>query len=205
MRKIILYILLALQNALLRSLRRKFQPHFHEDFDGERVFMVSQLPGDDDTWKGERRKNVDLGNTFSWKRFFRIPLDEKPETLNDIETFLKCCTYLSDQETRGCADYWEPPDVFEQRKTGDCEDHAIWAWRQLHDMGFRSRLVIGACKTGHAWVHIFVNGRVYLLEATQKQSGFPNPKRYKAQWSVERLKNKNFGFYYHSHETDRGA
>lgn len=159
--------------------------------------MISQLEGDDETWKGERRKHVDLGNTFSWKRFFRKPLTETPKTLSDIEAFLTSCTYLSDEETRGCADYWEPPDIFEERKTGDCEDHAIWAWRQLHDMGIRSRLVLGLCKTGHAWVHIFVNGRVYLLEATQKKQGFPNPKFYKARWSIERLRNKNFGFYYH--------
>ncbi len=174
-------------------------PHFNEDFKCERVFMIVQLDGGPEEWHGKRKKGkIDLGNTFSWSRFFKKPLVTNPESLADIQKFLLRCQYLSDRETRGCDDYWEPPDIFEERKTGDCEDHAIWAWRHLHEMGYKTRLVLGDCKGGHAWVHIFVNDRAYLLEATQKNTGFPVAKSYLAYWSVERLTNKKFAVYEHT-------
>lgn len=174
-------------------------PNFSEDFEGGRVFMLSKLPGGEEEWEGTRREKTKLGNTFSWKRYFSKPLTTKPETLADIQGFLSGCTYLSDRVTRNCSDYWEPPDVFEKRKTGDCEDHAIWAWRQLHDMGYRSRLVLGDCGEGHAWVHVYVNGRVYLLEATQKHKWLPGAKSYDAHWSVERRENGRFAIYQHNY------
>ena len=174
-------------------------PNFQEDFNCEKVFMIAKLPGDEKDWHGKRIKyKIDLGNTFSWERFFRKPLTTNPSNLSEIESFLHTCTYLSDMETRGCQDYWEPPDIFEERKTGDCEDHAIWAWRHLHQMGYKTRLVLGNYKSGHAWVQIYVNGRVYLLEATQKITMLNSTKRYTAYWSVQRMSNKRFSFYEHS-------
>ncbi len=174
-------------------------PDFQEDFNCEKVFMITKLPGDEEDWHGTRMKGkVNLGNTFSWERFFRKPLVTSPSNLFEIESFLHSCKYLSDLETRGCDDYWEPPDIFEERKTGDCEDHAIWAWRHLHQMGFKTRLVLGGHKGGHAWVHIYVNGRVYLLEATQKITILVSAKRYTAYWSVQRMSNKKFSIYEHS-------
>lgn len=92
----------------------------------------------------------------------------------EIEAFLGKCQYLSDRKTRSQLVFWEPPDEFEKRRTGDCEDHAIWAWRQLDDLGYKTRFVLGRYNRWHAWVHIFINGRVYLLEATQKHKWFPN-------------------------------
>ncbi len=161
--------------------------------------MIKQLPETSEDWSGTRDRHAKLGNTFPWKRYFNRPLITKPKSLAEIQNFLFSCQYLSDTITRDCDDYWEPPDVFEKRETGDCEDHAIWAWRHLHDMGYKTRLVIGIQKkVGHAWVHIFVNERVYLLEATQKHKWLPVTKTYNARWSVERLKNKKFAIYYHS-------
>jgi len=179
-------------------LYRKWLPHFAQDFKGKRVFMINELPGGEDQWIGQRRRKTQLGNTHPWNRYFNRPLSTSPKTLADIEAFLHQCKYLSDQKTRSQADFWEPPDEFEIRRTGDCEDHAIWAWRHLHDLGYKARLVLGKYTRGHAWVHIFINGRVYLLEATQKNRWFPDIKAYDAWWSVERIENKKFEFFLHS-------
>lgn len=174
------------------------QPHFYEDFQCDPVMMAIQLSGTSEDWHGRRDKGKkDLGNTFSWERFFKKPLVTSPGNLAEIDSFLKGCRYMSDQETRGCEDFWEPPDIFEERRTGDCEDHAIWAWRQLHTLGYKSRLVIGDCRGGHAWVHVFVNDRVYLLETTHKTGGLPVAKQYKPFWSVQRMSNKKFAIYSH--------
>jgi hypothetical protein len=48
---------------------------------------------------------------------------------------------VSDQELLGKLDYWQPPEDFEKRKKGDCEDFALWTWRQLLDMGYGAPLV----------------------------------------------------------------
>ena len=116
----------------------------------------------------------------------------------EIEIFLVGCRYLSDRKTRSQKDFWEPPDIFEKRRAGDCEDHAIWAWRQLHELGYKTRFVIGTCNGGgHAWVHIFANGRAYLMEPTQKFKWFPNAKAFEARWSVERYEKKKFAYFDH--------
>lgn len=174
-------------------------PHFADDFDGKRVFMISELPGGESVWEGTRRRRADLGNTHPWNRYFNKPLRTKPQTLADIEAFLQKCLYVSDRKTRSQDDFWEPPDIFEKRKTGDCEDHAIWAWRHLHDLGIRSRLALG---DDHAWVHIFRNGRAYLLEATQKYNWFPNRKSYDTHWSIECIGKKKFAFFLHGENSD---
>ncbi len=172
--------------------------HFKQDFDGPPVFMITELTGGEDAWLGKKQRHANLGNTHPWNRYFNRLLDTKPDTLADIERFLKGCKYRSDQETRSQEDFWEPPDQFEKRRSGDCEDHAIWAWRQLYDLGFRSRLVLGTCfDRGHAWVHLFVNGRCYLLEATQKHAMLPRGDHYKANWSVENVGKKKFEFFAH--------
>jgi len=177
---------------------KKVLPKFAEDFPGNRVFMISELPGGEDQWIGIRRRKADLGNTHPWNRYFNKPLNTHPKTLAEIETFLLSCKYLSDRKTRSQSDFWEPPDIFEQRKTGDCEDHAIWAWRHLDNLGYKARLVLGKCKKWHAWVHILVNGRAYLLEATQKHKWFPFTESYDAHWSVERVGKKKFAFFLHA-------
>jgi len=171
---------------------------FAEDFPGKRVFIISELPGGEEQWVGIHRRNANLGNTHPWNRYFNKPLNTHPKTLADIEAFLISCKYRSDRITRSQSDFWEPPDIFEKRKTGDCEDHAIWVWRHLDDLGYKARLVLGKCKRWHAWVHIFTNGRAYLLEATQKHNWFPSTGSYDAHWSVECTGKKKFAFFLHT-------
>ena len=201
-KKSILPFLIRILRILLKPffiiLYKRYLPHFSEDFKGKRTYFLAELRGGQELWLGTRRRKAKLGNTHPWNRYFNRKLVTCPQTLAEIEKFLVGCKYLSDRITRSQKDFWEPPDIFEKRKTGDCEDHAIWAWRHLYDLGYKVRLVLGQCRGGgHAWVHVFRNGRTYLLEATQKCHWFPNANEYEAHWSVERRKGKKFEFYDH--------
>ena len=196
--KILIAILRFFLKPIFMIIYHKKLPNFSEDFDGKRAFLISELKGGEEFWTGTRRRKAKLGNTHPWNRYFNKSLSTRPQTLADIETFLLKCKYLSDRKTRSQKDFWEPPDIFEKRKTGDCEDHAIWAWRHLHDLGYKTRLVLGTCNGGgHAWVLIFRNGRAYLLEAAQKHKWFPSVKAYEAHWSVEKQEKKKYAFFEH--------
>jgi hypothetical protein len=75
----------------------------------------------------------------------------------------------------GRSDYWQHPTGFETLRRGDCEDHALWAWRKLIELGHKTELVIGrsrlddvADESPHAWVIYAENGNRFLFEATEK-------------------------------------
>jgi hypothetical protein len=96
------------------------------------------------------------------------PLPTKCKDLEEVRRFLIMCRYVSDQAQFGQRDYWMPPQEFEQRKKGDCDDFALWTWRQLLAMGYDARFVVGESGrygSGHAWVTYTENRRTYLVEA----------------------------------------
>ena len=173
---------------------RSRAPNFRVDFGGRAPAMVAELPGPAALYEGEKVRRADLGNTHPWNRYFNHPLGYTARSIQEIAAFLRKCEYRHDRETRSHRDFWEPPDEFETRRRGDCEDHAIWAWRQLSDNGHRSRLVLGA---RHAWVYVFANDRCYLLEATLKRGRLWSLRRYQPEWSVERLEDRKFACYAH--------
>ena len=165
LRRIIRFFLI----PIVRIVYSRRLPNFFSDFQGKRAFLICELSGGEEHWKGIRRRRAHLGNTHPWNRYFNRPLATHLKTLAEIEAFVLGCRYLSDRKTRSSKDFWEPPDIFERRRTGDCEDHAIWAWRQLYELGYKTRLVLGKCHNkGHAWVLVFTNGRAYLMEPTFK-------------------------------------
>jgi len=105
--------------------------------------------------------------TFPMGRYVSQPLTVQCNSVKDIRSFLSTCEYVSDKELFGKQDYWQPPDQFEKNKKGDCEDFALWTWRQLLNLGYDARFVGGACGRyggGHAWVEYFENGKCYLVE-----------------------------------------
>ena len=106
--------------------------------------------------------------TFPMGRYVSRPLTVHCHTIREVRTFLASCKYVSDKELFGQREYWQPPDDFEKRKKGDCEDFAFWTWRQLLDMGYDARFVGGRCGRygeGHAWVEYFQDGKCYLVES----------------------------------------
>jgi hypothetical protein len=113
----------------------------------------------------ERRRG--FHPSFPIGRYIRQPLTVECKTIAAVRAFLAGCRYVSDKEQFGKNDYWQPPDEFEKRRQGDCEDFALWTWRQLLNLGYDARFVAGSCGrygTGHAWVEYFEDGKCYLLE-----------------------------------------
>lgn len=117
--------------------------------------------------------------TFPMGRYVSHPLTIKCNTMGDIRAFLMDCKYASDQELFGKRDYWQPPEEFEKRKMGDCEDFALWTWRQLLKMGYDARFIGGSCGrfgAGHAWVEYFQDGKCFLLEPQCCRLGYTIPR-----------------------------
>jgi len=92
-------------------------------------------------------------------------------SLEDMEDWLLKCSYLSDDKLFRNADFWQHPAMFEKVRKGDCEDHAIWAWRRLRDLGIPARLftgrVVSLVNGGagfHAWVVYEHEGKSVLFE-----------------------------------------
>jgi hypothetical protein len=113
----------------------------------------------------ERRRG--FHPSFPIGRYVSQPLTVQCKTIAGVRSFLAGCLYVSDKELFGKKDYWQPPDEFEKRRKGDCEDFALWTWRQLLSLGYDARFVVGTCgwyRAGHAWVEYFEDGKCYLLE-----------------------------------------
>jgi hypothetical protein len=73
----------------------------------------------------------------------------------------------------------------------DCEDFALWTWRQLMQLGYSSRFVCGyggRYGAGHAWVTCERDGRTFIIEALAASAGQTFPRlatlRYKPSFSV---------------------
>jgi hypothetical protein len=112
---------------------------------------------------------------FSW--YLQRPSTIPVQNLTDIANWLIGCRYAYDMDQFGRADYWLHPSEFEERRQGDCEDHALWAWRKLIELGYPTEFVVGEAKWSaekppepHAWVTYQADGVTWLLEATSKQN-----------------------------------
>jgi hypothetical protein len=105
--------------------------------------------------------------TFPMGRYVSQPLTVKCSSMEDVRRFLNGCKRVSDKEQFGKDDYWQPPEDFEKTKRGDCDDFALWTWRQLLFMGYDARFIggrSGRYGQGHAWVEYFQGGCCFLLE-----------------------------------------
>jgi hypothetical protein len=83
-----------------------------------------------------------------------------------------------DDELFNETDFWQHPRTFEHLRKGDCEDHALWAWRKLIELGYPAEFFVGQWSAGgddphgcHAWVVFERDGERYLLEAVDKDRG----------------------------------
>ncbi|MFL5385753.1 MAG: hypothetical protein ACJ8GN_24830 [Longimicrobiaceae bacterium] len=95
-------------------------------------------------------------------------------SFDEVCSFLLGCTYAHDEDLFQVPDFWQHPVTFEQLRKGDCEDHALWAWRKLRELGCRAHLVTGSSvrhdpdRGTHAWVIFHGDGGLYLFETTAK-------------------------------------
>jgi len=124
-------------------------------------------------------------------RYVSQSLKVKCKTLRDLQQFLAGCEYVSDKDLFDKDDYWQPPEEFERRRKGDCEDFALWTWRQMLQMGYDARFIGGSCGRygeGHAWVEYFQDGKCFLVEPLFRKIGDRMPRlntlRYAPKLSV---------------------
>ena len=129
--------------------------------------------------------------TFPMGRYVSQPLTIECNTMREVREFLAGCEYVSDKELFGKDEYWQPPEEFEKRRAGDCEDFALWTWRQLLSMGYDARFIGGSCGrygTGHGWVEYFQDGKCFLVESLRAKIGDTMPRlstlRYEPKISV---------------------
>lgn len=93
-------------------------------------------------------------------------------SIDDIVAWLQTCEYVSDLEQFHERDVWQHPGAFEERRRGDCEDFALWAWRKLAEIGVDAELCVGRviCSDRpevdrqHAWVVYRDSGTAFLFE-----------------------------------------
>lgn len=141
-------------------------------------------------------------STYPMGRYLSKPLTVNCRNIEDMRQFLLKCSYISDQEQFNKEDYWMPPEEFEKRLQGDCDDFSIWAWRQLIEMGYTTRFVIGRSgKYGecHAWVTYQSSSKYFLLEPLLhviKKMPKLSTVRYKPKFSCEWDGNK-ISYYVH--------
>jgi Bacterial transglutaminase-like cysteine proteinase BTLCP len=144
--------------------------------------------------------------TFPMGRYLSQPLTVQCGTLDEIRKFLCSCRAISDKELFDKEDYWQPPEEFERRKAGDCEDFSLWTWRELLMLGYDTRVVFGRSGRygiGHAWVMYFENGKCFLCEPQAARLGPRLPRlttlqyepRFSVSWDGKTLK-------YYAHKKD---
>ena len=105
---------------------------------------------------------------FSW--YFEGQSHVAISSIDDICHWLRECEYIHDRVLFLKEDFWQHPITFEQLRKGDCEDHALWAWRKLKELGIPAEFIVGHANPAgyHAWVVFELRGQQYLLETTQK-------------------------------------
>lgn len=106
--------------------------------------------------------------SYPMERYVTKPLVYQCSTVKEIREFLRNCKYVSDKEQFNKEEFWLPPDEFEKLKKGDCDEFALWTWRQFIGMGYKTRFVIGRTRklgNGHAWVTVEKDGKNYIVES----------------------------------------
>jgi hypothetical protein len=99
---------------------------------------------------------------------------QAPSSLEEIMEWLGGCEYESDEAMFAEPDFWQHPRTFEHLRRGDCEDFALWAWRNLLRLGYDADLVVGRCLpparkgSRHAWIVFRRDGKTFLYEPSQR-------------------------------------
>jgi hypothetical protein len=132
----------------------------------------------DDPWKPTSYRPVRAlfgsKHDFSW--YFEGVSNVEVTNAEDVFAWLLECEYMSDEELFHESDFWQHPTTFETTRSGDCEDHALWAWRKLTELGLKADFYVGNIRSKdgslqggeHAWVVFDRDGERFILEAAVK-------------------------------------
>jgi hypothetical protein len=113
------------------------------------------------------------GAPASFLAFFERECPLRLPNLEAVCDWLHACRFDSDRSQFGVSEHWQHPADFEARRCGDCEDHALWAWRKLVGLGLDAEFVMGRCNPApetrwcnHAWLHVHIGPKLVILETT---------------------------------------
>ena len=82
-----------------------------------------------------------LVNRNRWRRLPMYAVVERFKTPRRVSDFMQVCfEYVSDEEHFGEEDLWQPPRRTFERKRGDCEDYALFAWHVLRVHGYSAHV-----------------------------------------------------------------
>lgn len=116
------------------------------------------------------------GSTKPFQWYLEGESNVRVASVDDITNWLAACEYASDPDLFNEPDFWQHPRTFEHLRKGDCEDHALWAWRKLLEIQIVARLVVGQWlshprgrDTSHAWIIYDSEGGKRLLEPVAKE------------------------------------
>jgi len=132
----------------------------------------------DDPWKPASYSpgHTLFGSKHDFAWYFEGASDVKVTNVEEVLAWLLRCDYASDEELFHESDFWQHPTTFEATRSGDCEDHALWAWRKLSELGLRADFYVGNVRSEdgslsgreHAWVVFEREGESFILEAAVK-------------------------------------
>lgn len=114
------------------------------------------------------------GSLRPWTYYFEGGSDVAVTSADDVAAWLLACTYATDAQQFGRTDHWQHPRQLERRRTGDCEDLSLWAWRKLAELGHEAELHCGWWMSpergaeAHAWVVYRDGGETVLMECTAR-------------------------------------
>jgi hypothetical protein len=146
---------------------------------GPFVRLFNRMRGPVDPWlRSPQRvplKSFGRGSVHPFSWYFEGESAISVASVDEICAWLLECEYLRDPELFHEADFWQHPATFERLRRGDCEDHALWAWRKLVELGLEAELVSGRWAgtdgkpISHVWVRFRQDGRDYIFEAVSRK------------------------------------
>jgi len=138
--------------------------------------LVAYFSGSDPAWERVTMAVPETafgpGSQQPFAEYFRGESRVRVTSIDDIVAWLQTCEYVTDFELFQERDFWQHPRVFEERRRGDCEDFALWAWRKLAEVGIDAEFFVGRVLSDegpdldrhHAWVVYRINGSAFLFE-----------------------------------------
>ena len=130
---------------------------------------------DEDVWSKTKqvlpKEAFGKANLHDWGWYLEGRSTVEVKSAKEIVDWLRGCKYVGDSLLFQEEDFWQHPVTFENMRKGDCEDHALWAWRKLKELGIPAEFVCGRCgpasakgNHAHAWVHLELSGQQCLME-----------------------------------------
>ena len=139
---------------------------------------VARPPREDDPWERlsyeVKPRAFGRGSIHPFPWYFEGESTVEVKTVDDICAWLMECQYVPDPQLFNESDFWQHPGTFERLRQGDCEDHALWAWRKLVELGVDAELVSGTWQQpggdqgGHVWVRFQQDGQYWIIESVTR-------------------------------------